>query len=120
MTNLFISLGISFIAYTGTHDNNTLVGWFNEMDNETKMQVEKYVGQKLNTENVFHVLGRNLYASVADTVIFPVQDILKLDADSRMNSPSTAKGNWGWRLLPGQLTTKENELLIGWTLLYNR
>ena len=110
----------NFIAYTGTHDNNTLVGWFNEMDDESKMQVEKYVGQSLNAENVFHVLGRSLYASVADTVIFPVQDLLKLDAGSRMNSPSTAEGNWGWRLLPGQLTTKENELLIGWTLLYNR
>ena len=110
----------NFIAYTGTHDNNTLVGWFNEMDKESRMQVEKYAGQSITTENIFQVLGRSLYASVADVVIFPVQDLLKLDDNARMNSPSIANGNWGWRLLPGQLTQKENELLREWTLLYNR
>lgn len=110
----------NFIAYTGTHDNNTLVGWFNEMDEETRTQVKKYAGQSITAENIFQVLGRNLYASVANTVIFPVQDLLKLSDSARMNSPSVANGNWGWRLLPGQLTQKENELLREWTLLYNR
>ena len=110
----------NFIAYTGTHDNNTLVGWFEEADEKTKQQVEQYMGQSLTVENLFNVIGRSLYASVADTVIFPVQDILKLGADSRMNSPSTAKGNWTWRLLPGQFTKDEEKLLKQWTMLYNR
>ena len=121
-SSIFIphNYGTNFIAYTGTHDNNTLVGWYNEMDEETRLQLEKYVGQPINADNIFNVLGRSLYASVTNTVIFPVQDILKLDADARMNAPSIAHGNWGWRLLPDQLTERENELLREWTLLYNR
>jgi len=110
----------NLIAYTGTHDNNTLVGWFEEADEKIRQQVEQYMGQSLTAENLFNVLGRSLYASVADTVIFPVQDILHLGADSRMNSPSTAKDNWTWRLKSGQLTNHEENHLKQWTLMYNR
>jgi malto-oligosyltrehalose synthase/4-alpha-glucanotransferase len=121
-TSIFIphNYETNFIAYTGTHDNNTLIGWFNEADEETKLQVSHYVGQTVNAENIFNVLGRSLYASVADSVIFPLQDVLKLDANARMNSPSIAQGNWNWCLSPGQLTKKEEALLREWTLLYNR
>ena len=59
-------------------------------------------------------------ASVAKTVILPMQDVLGLDENARMNTSSVAENNWSWRLLPGQIDHKTKQKLLDWTTLYNR
>ena len=87
------------ILYTGTHDNNTAIGWFKkEASEEEKNNLFKYVGKKVSLREVPWELIRMAMASVANTVIIPMQDILSLDQKARMNKPSVAKNTWGWRL----------------------
>ena len=111
----------NFIVYTGTHDNNTVRGWYrDEADNETKIRLQQYVGRALTEDDIPHVLCRMAYASVANVVILPMQDILGLDGLARMNTPASGQNNWAWRLLPGQITTEAENNLIQWTAIYNR
>lgn len=111
----------NFVAYTGTHDNNTTVGWYNsELDRERRRQVERYAGRKLKTDQVAEELIRQVYASVAKTVIVPAQDILGLDETARMNTPATTERNWKWRLRPGSLSESHEEKLKAWVKFYNR
>ncbi|MGV3656558.1 MAG: malto-oligosyltrehalose synthase [Chitinophagaceae bacterium] len=112
--------GQNFFVYTGTHDNNTIRGWFNELDDATRHRLERYVGRPLSAAEVHIELGRMAYASVAKTAILPLQDVLALDAQSRMNIPASGENNWAWRLLPGQLTGADEDRLRQWTILYNR
>jgi malto-oligosyltrehalose synthase/4-alpha-glucanotransferase len=109
------------VAYTGTHDNNTVVGWYDqETDAQTKRRLEQYLGKPISRENIHLELGRLAYASVASMVILPLQDVLGLDGNARMNKPSTGENNWAWRLLPGQLQTITELQLKEWAYLYNR
>jgi malto-oligosyltrehalose synthase/4-alpha-glucanotransferase len=87
------------IAYTGTHDNNTLKGWYRkELDSETKKRISAYIGKKFRKREAHLEMIRIAYASKARLVIVPLQDWLGLDEESRMNFPSTVKGNWKWKL----------------------
>jgi len=87
-----------FIVYTGTHDNNTSLGWFkNETDANLKKRLSKYVGTEVNENNINSILIRLCYASIAKIAIIPIQDILHLDETARMNIPGKATGNWAWR-----------------------
>lgn len=111
----------NFIAYTGTHDNNTTRGWFQqELKQEGRKQVELYAGQPVTEKNVSRLMARIVYASVARTAIIPLQDLLGLDETARMNTPASAAGNWGWRLVPDELSSREEDLLKGWATIYNR
>jgi 4-alpha-glucanotransferase len=111
----------NFFAYTGTHDNNTVVGWFRtETSAGTRERLEKYAGRAITEEEVSPVLCRMAMASVAKTAIIPMQDILDLDEKARMNVPASAENNWSWRLLPGQINTQLDNKLLEWTALYNR
>jgi malto-oligosyltrehalose synthase/4-alpha-glucanotransferase len=111
----------NFIAYTGTHDNNTIRGWFkNEADEETRSRLEEYVGRALEENDVYWVMARLVYSSVAKIVILPVQDLLNLDESAKMNSPGSGDNNWAWRLVPGQLASDAESQLRLWTRLYNR
>ena len=111
----------AFIAYTGTHDNNTVVGWYDqEADGNTRRRMEQYIGKSINRDNVHLELGRLAYASIANIVILPLQDVLGLDGNARMNKPSSSENNWAWRLLPGQLQTRAEHQLKEWVYLYNR
>lgn len=93
------------IAYSGTHDNNTMKGWFRkEVDKETIKRYKRYTGKKLKEKNCHTEMIRTTYASVAKLTNIPMQDWLGLDENSRMNFPSTTKGNWQWRMKPTQLT----------------
>ncbi|MEW6087867.1 MAG: 4-alpha-glucanotransferase [bacterium] len=93
------------VVYTGTHDNNTVKGWFkNEACQKEKERLFHYLGHKAGLKNVHLEFIRLAMESIADTVIFPMQDILGLGSESRMNKPSTTKGNWEWRLSPEQIT----------------
>ena len=109
------------IVYSGTHDNNTSKGWLDEeCGPEDLSRLSSYMGYPPNEETINWDLVRVSMASVADTAIFPVQDILGLGPDARMNTPAIAKGNWGWRVMPGQLTSVLAEKLKKMTALFGR
>lgn len=109
------------VVYTGTHDNNTARGWFeNEIDEDTKNRLFQYVGHRVEAEDVNRVLIRQAMMSVAKTVIFPMQDVLGLGQSARMNMPSTPEGNWEWRLLPELVTPQIVDRLRAMTKIYGR
>lgn len=89
------------VVYTGTHDNQTTVGWFQSVDERSRRQIQTYLGR--DGSDISWDLIRTALASVADLAIIPLQDILRLDDQARMNTPGRANGNWGWRYLPHQL-----------------
>ncbi len=84
------------VVYTGTHDNNTTIGWFNAMSEQEQQSVQCYMGREGN--DISWELMRLALMSVADVAIFPIQDVLRLGSEARMNMPGTAVGNWEWRL----------------------
>lgn len=109
------------IAYTGTHDNNTALGWYRQDEQKKQSrQLERYVGLPVTEENVHLILIRLAYASVAQTAILPIQDVLGLDEKARLNTPASSANNWTWRLLPDQITPTLEEQLRLWTEVYNR
>jgi 4-alpha-glucanotransferase len=110
----------NFVVYTGTHDNNTTRGWFNETDEGTRHRLGDYVDHPVTEAHVNTTMIHMAYASVAKMAIIPVQDLLNLDGSARMNMPASAEGNWGWRLLPGQFTEETAGMLKHLTALYNR
>lgn len=92
-----------YIAYTGTHDNNTTRGWFNNLSELEKHQVREYL-QSPNEEIVWALI-RAIMLSHADIAIVPMQDLLELDSEARMNYPSTCNDiNWSWMLKKDQIT----------------
>lgn len=109
------------VAYTGTHDNNTVVGWFkDDIDEKAQKRIEQYTQQKTGGKNVANLLTRLLQASAADVAIIPIQDIIGLDGDSRMNTPSKSEGNWAWRMDEKYLRAKTFAFLRDLAAFYNR
>ncbi|WP_297090739.1 4-alpha-glucanotransferase [uncultured Draconibacterium sp.] len=106
----------NFVVYTGTHDNNTTLGWLNAVAEEEKEMVSKY----FSTYDSIRELVEMAMSSVAETAILPMQDVLELDERSRMNTPGTPTGNWGWRFQWKQLKTRQKNFLRETTLKYNR
>ena len=97
-------------AYTGTHDNATIMQWYREADPKSRAMARRYVKPRL-FERFSAACVRVVYASPANLAIIPMQDILGLGAAARMNVPSTVGGNWKWRMLPGRLTASRAEKL---------
>jgi 4-alpha-glucanotransferase len=89
------------VAYTGTHDNDTTQGWWKTAREVERTAVETYVGS-VNSRPAWPLL-RAVAGSVAEIAIFPVQDLLELGSEARMNTPSVAAGNWSWRVPEGCL-----------------
>ena len=93
-------------AYTGTHDNDTVMGWWRSDGGDSTRTPEDVVKEKAKARaylatdgrEMNWVMIRELMKSVADTVVFPMQDVLGLGSEARMNTPSTASGNWRWRM----------------------
>jgi 4-alpha-glucanotransferase len=109
------------VVYTGTHDNNTVKGWFmREASLKDKRSFFKYTGREVGVEDISWEMIRLAMSSVADTVIISVQDISGLGEEARMNLPSTTKGNWQWRLQPDQLTQSLVERLRDLAETYGR
>src|SRR6266496_5734547 len=117
------------VAYTGTHDNDTTVGWFRSVAGEgstrTAEQIQnerKFCMNYLNTDGkeIHWDSIRAVLASVANTAVVPMQDVLGLGNDARMNLPNTTAGNWGWRFESGALTHEIAERLRELTELYGR
>jgi 4-alpha-glucanotransferase len=100
------------VVYTGTHDNDTTVGWWTGEVGYSTRSPEDVAAERDYTRRYLGTDGadiawdfiRAVLASVADTAIVPAQDLLGLGSDARMNQPGTLGGNWRWRLRPGQLT----------------
>jgi len=94
------------VAYTGTHDNNTTAGWWDDLDAETKANVVEGLDIRTGAgiETIVWTIIEAVIASPAVVAVIPVQDLLVLDQQARMNVPSTTTGNWGWRMPPGLLT----------------
>jgi len=109
------------VAYTGTHDNNTLRGWFeNEASLKEKKRLFRYLYRESPADEIHWEMIRLVMMSVADTAVFPMQDILGLGQDARMNRPATPSGNWTWRLAPGQITPAVEDTLSMMTETYGR
>lgn len=93
------------IVYTGTHDNETLVGWYENMNRRNKSFAREYMGCRHTPKKEMHwEFIRLAMASPAKLAVIPVQDYLGLGAEARINEPSTLGKNWKWRLLPGEIT----------------
>jgi len=116
------------VVYTGTHDNDTTVGWYYQTPGgtgqtpgqiiEEREFVRRYVGS--NSEPIHWAFNRLAFSSVADTVILPLQDVLGLGSTARMNVPGDATGHWGWRFEFSQLTPEVRAHLSELSLVYGR
>ena len=106
------------VAYTGTHDNDTTRGWYERASEQERDHVRRYLGRDGN--DIAWDFIRAAWASVADFAITPLQDVLNLGAEARMNTPGRPAGNWGWRFLPAQLHSGVLGRLAGLTELYGR
>jgi 4-alpha-glucanotransferase len=109
------------VVYTGTHDNNTVRGWFKrEARPAEKRRIFHYIGRRISRKNIHWEFIRLAMQSVARTAIIPMQDVLGLREQARMNLPATGKGNWEWRLLPEQITSQLARKISDMTETYGR
>ena len=109
------------VAYTGTHDNETLAGWYRELKKEDKKFALRYMGRKkLSINEAVWEIIRLAQSSVADTCIIPIQDYLCLGNEARINHPSTLGGNWIWRLHKDEISKKLVKKIRRMTELYCR
>jgi 4-alpha-glucanotransferase len=110
-----------YVVYTGTHDNNTVKGWFeNETDQGQKDRLYRYLGRPVAVEKLHWEMIRLALASVAETAVIPMQDLLGLSQHARMNQPGQLLGFWQWRLKPDQLTSPVESQLAEMTYTYGR
>lgn len=117
------------VVYTGTHDNDTTIGWFHSQAGQGTTRTAEQIrrecrfalaylgtdGREIHWDMIRLALG-----SIADTAIIPLQDILGLGSEARMNRPGTSTGNWSWRVMPSALTSDIALRLAELTRLYDR
>lgn len=109
----------NFIVYSGTHDNDTAWGWYRHSSTEHERDhFRRYF--RTDGHEVSWTLLEGAFRSVAVMAVVPMQDVLNLDTESRMNLPGRAAGNWGWRFTEGQIEPWMAERLREVTLLYGR
>jgi 4-alpha-glucanotransferase len=106
------------VVYTGTHDNDTSAGWFQSAPDEEREFAQRYLAcdGSLTTWDFI----RAAMSSVADTVVVPLQDVLELVSEARMNFPGKSSGNWGWRYTPEMLTDAHRDRLKEMVEVYGR
>ena len=107
------------IVYTGTHDNETTMGWWNSCSRKDRDFAKKYLNIRSN-KDVHKAFIRACLASVSETAIIPMQDYLGLGSEARINIPSTLGCNWKWRLKDGQFTEELAKEIYDMTRLYFR
>ena len=109
------------VAYTGTHDNNTLLGYLWELDDNTRRYMLSYCGHDSeNWDNGCDAIIRTVLSSHAGLVIMPIQDLLGYGSDTRLNTPGKADGNWGYRITKDQLDSISREKFRKLNELYSR
>jgi 4-alpha-glucanotransferase len=106
------------VVYTGTHDNNTTAGWFASLGDKERRHLCRYL--KIAEDEMPWALVRTALASVAHTAVIPLQDILALGSEARMNVPGVAAGNWSWRYQDGALDDRLAGTLRELTDMYGR
>lgn len=106
------------VVYPGTHDNNTTLGWWLSAPEHVQDHVRRYLS--VSGHDLVWDFNRAALASVADTAILAMQDVLALDASGRMNTPAVADGNWGWRVHVHALRHDHAERLRGLCALFDR
>ncbi|HEY6248809.1 MAG TPA: 4-alpha-glucanotransferase [Candidatus Angelobacter sp.] len=110
---------LNCVVYTGTHDNDTTVGWWKSLPaQEERHSVTAYIGEA--KDGIHWAFIRAAFASVARLAIVPLQDVLGLGSESRMNTPSRFDGNWGWRFERGALTQDLSEKLAALSVVSDR
>ncbi|WP_035992008.1 4-alpha-glucanotransferase [Leptolyngbya sp. KIOST-1] len=107
------------VVYTGTHDNDTTVGWFEKMPDYERHRLVEYLGC-VSPEGIHWSLIRLALMSVGNQAIVPLQDVLGYGSDCRMNTPGKSDGNWGWRYRADALTDEIRDRLRWLTELSNR
>ena len=107
------------VVYTGTHDNDTLIGWFQKAKEEDRQFARDYLNSRSDDEIHWDAI-RGAWSSVASMAISPVQDFLGLGSEARINTPGVAAGNWQWRLKQGVLTDELAERIAKLTRVYSR
>ena len=111
------------VAYVGTHDNETLLGWVKGLDKRVKKYIHEYLDIPSNvTEDEFaYKLIQRAFACTSRTLIIQMQDYLGLENDARMNTPAVGSGNWQWRMASKRLLSKKLAAKIAYlTKLYGR
>ncbi len=109
------------VAYTGTHDNNTTRGWFeNDMSREDRARLFQYLGRTIAADEIAWEMIRLVQMSTARLAMTPMQDLLGLGQEARMNQPATTGGNWQWRVRAGDLSDGLAERLLDLTGIYGR
>lgn len=109
------------VVYTGTHDNETLVGWIQNLNRKDKKALLNYLGEHdQDAGSLARRMIRLAMGSVADTCIIPIQDYLLLDHHARINTPSTLGGNWEWRVEKGALRSRLAKKIRKLTITYGR
>lgn len=106
------------VVYTGTHDNNTTLGWYLELSSEERREVQDYLGA--SAESMPWPLIRAAMVSPARLCVIPMQDLLALDGGHRMNLPGTCTGNWQWRFSWQDVPSKTTSRLRRMNALYGR
>ncbi|MEM1239606.1 MAG: 4-alpha-glucanotransferase [Cyanobacteria bacterium P01_H01_bin.26] len=109
----------NFVIYTGTHDNDTTVGWYTNANDYEKQRLATFVGG-LVPESVNWAMIRLALSSVANLAIIPLQDLLGLGSEARMNTPGKAENNWEWRFDDSMLTPTVRQQFVTLTELYGR
>ena len=113
--------GENCVVYTGTHDNETIVGWFDCIKPEEREMARDYLCDHYTPDSeLYHSFISLAMMSRAATCIIPIQDHLGLDNSCRMNKPSTVGKNWRWRLTPGQITEELSKELLALSKRYGR
>ena len=107
------------IVYTGTHDNETTLGWFKNLPKADKKFAKEYLGIRSSKDAVWLCI-RACFASVSDTAIIPMQDYLELDMEARINTPSTLGGNWVWRMKSDAITDELCSKMHDYARIYGR
>src|SRR5262249_49922928 len=106
------------VVYTGTHDNDTTAAWFGTLPEHERAFLRRY-SPWVEREPAWELL-RLAWSSVADLALAPLQDVMGLGAEGRMNRPGRPAGNWCWRLHSDQLTRSHLDRLADLTALYSR
>lgn len=109
------------VVYTGTHDNDTICGWFSKLKGADRKLALDYLGIEADdTDEIAWRFIRLAMESVSDTCIIPMQDYLSLGEEARINTPSTLGGNWVWRMEKKALTAKLAKRIFSMTKVYGR
>ena len=108
------------VVYSGTHDNNTSVGWFKSTGKVEKKHLQDYTGQKVTAKNVHKILHRIALDSVSKLAVVPLQDIIGLGEEGIMNTPGTTKNNWSWRVTSEEFPKDRAQELREMNILFGR